>query len=135
MSWTTLRPGAGRLGVQAELAEEPFDDLDMVLRLGQVLPPLLAQAVIGHALEGGLVDLGPGDLRLQRLQEKFVDLSVFHRSCFLSVSRPRPGVGPFSLLLKQSGPNGAVAQRGRVRELAPSLVAAGEADDEVDRRG
>ena len=74
-----LAARAGRLGVEAELAEEPFDDLDVVLGLGQVLSPLFAQALIGDALEGGLVDLGPGDLRLQRLQEQFVDLSVFHR--------------------------------------------------------
>ena len=72
-------PGAGSLGVETELAEQPLDNGDVVPGLGQVLAPLVTQALVGHALQGCFVDLGPGDLGFQRLQEQFFDLSVLHR--------------------------------------------------------
>ena len=70
--------GRLRLGIQAEAREHVLDDAHVVLRLLEVLLPLLLEVLVHDAAKGGLVDLHAAQFGLERLVQKFVDFFVLH---------------------------------------------------------
>src|SRR5690606_10287115 len=68
------------LGIQSQLCDQSGNDLDVTLRLFQILFPLLPQVVVHDTLEGSLVDLDSAQLGFERLECELLDLLVLHET-------------------------------------------------------
>src|SRR5678816_2068481 len=71
-------PGGHLLGIELEGREDAVHDLDVILRLVEVLLPLLLQVVVLGASQGRLVDEHAAHLRLESLVQQLGQLFPLH---------------------------------------------------------
>ena len=103
---------AGRLrrGIQADAREYVLDDAHVILRLLEVLLPLLLEVLVDDAAKGGLVDLHTALFGLERLVQKLVDFLILHGT--------PPSRGFWTLRVPQSGAERRASYRLAVWEAA-----------------
>ena len=78
MCRTMPRPGVSSSGSSPSCVEESQHDLDVVLRLLEVLLPLLLQVALTAQLNRALVDLHAAELGLESLEQELLALIVLH---------------------------------------------------------